>query len=415
MKAKQNSERGQAMIMIVFGFIGIVAMVALTVDGGNVFLDRRQAQNAADTAAYAAALANLNSQSISQAGLGRAADNGFNNDGVSSTVTVNNPPIAGCGGVSSPYAGDNQYIQVIINSFVDPYFAQIIGINQMENCVESIVRARPAYVAPLFDGHAVVGLAPTGCSVSLQGNTDTIINLSGLFTNSNFCNNSGSVELTTPYLNVVGTAYYNQNATINTTINYNQTRYPYPPVIDVPTPTCSGSYGNVDWTGDADTKTRMLTPGIVNGNFPPNLGGGQKVVALQSGIYCITGNVSLNDDLQGAGILLYVPNGSVSANGNGTLNLSAMTTGPYADMLIYAPITNNSSFTINGSSSNSYTGTILAPGANVTINGSSGTFALNSQIVAYTVTFSGSSEIRITYNDGDNYDESHPAAIELTR
>jgi uncharacterized membrane protein len=58
MKSK-HSEKGQALILIAFGIVTLIGFTALAVDGGRVFSDRRNAQNAADTSALAAALAEL--------------------------------------------------------------------------------------------------------------------------------------------------------------------------------------------------------------------------------------------------------------------------------------------------------------------------------------------------------------------
>ena len=58
-KHKANFERGQALILIVLAMVGLAGMAGLVVDGGNLFLDRRNAQNAADSAALAAALTRI--------------------------------------------------------------------------------------------------------------------------------------------------------------------------------------------------------------------------------------------------------------------------------------------------------------------------------------------------------------------
>ncbi len=49
----KKSEKGHAIILIVFAIIGLIAMTGLTVDGGMAYADRRQAQNAVDAAASA--------------------------------------------------------------------------------------------------------------------------------------------------------------------------------------------------------------------------------------------------------------------------------------------------------------------------------------------------------------------------
>ena len=48
-------QHGQAIVLIVVGIVGLIGMTALAIDGGNAYSDRRHAQNAADTAAFAAA------------------------------------------------------------------------------------------------------------------------------------------------------------------------------------------------------------------------------------------------------------------------------------------------------------------------------------------------------------------------
>ena len=55
-----KSERGQALIIFALAAIGLFGIVGLAIDGSAKFSDRRHAQNAADTAALAAALAKAN-------------------------------------------------------------------------------------------------------------------------------------------------------------------------------------------------------------------------------------------------------------------------------------------------------------------------------------------------------------------
>ncbi len=48
-----RAERGQAVFIMVFVLVGLLAMLGLAIDGGTVFLERRRMQNAADAAALA--------------------------------------------------------------------------------------------------------------------------------------------------------------------------------------------------------------------------------------------------------------------------------------------------------------------------------------------------------------------------
>ena len=49
----RSTERGQALVVMVFAIIGLLVVLGLAVDGGIVFLERRRMQNAADAAALA--------------------------------------------------------------------------------------------------------------------------------------------------------------------------------------------------------------------------------------------------------------------------------------------------------------------------------------------------------------------------
>jgi hypothetical protein len=52
---KNRNERGQSLVIIAIAFLALVAMVALIIDGGSLYLNRRNAQTAADAAALAGA------------------------------------------------------------------------------------------------------------------------------------------------------------------------------------------------------------------------------------------------------------------------------------------------------------------------------------------------------------------------
>ncbi len=52
---KRKYERGQSLVMVALILAGLIAVAALIVDGGNIYLNRRQAQTAADAAAMAGA------------------------------------------------------------------------------------------------------------------------------------------------------------------------------------------------------------------------------------------------------------------------------------------------------------------------------------------------------------------------
>jgi len=98
-------------MLVLFGF------AAIAVDGGLLQNRRRDAQNAADSAAMAAAWASCHNQDSVAAGLASASDNGFSNDGTSSVVTVTDL--------------GNHSAEVVIAATDDAQFSKAIGNEQL--------------------------------------------------------------------------------------------------------------------------------------------------------------------------------------------------------------------------------------------------------------------------------------------
>src|SRR6185436_8978638 len=157
---KIQLEQGQALVMIAIALIVLVGILGLVIDGGNAFLDRRRAQNAADSAALAASVTRIRGEADwVAAALTAAANNGYDSDGVKNVVVVYSPPTDG------PFAGNVEYIQVIITSHVDTYFAKVIGRSDVTNIDQATARSKPSEVKELLHGLAIVSLAPTSnCS-----------------------------------------------------------------------------------------------------------------------------------------------------------------------------------------------------------------------------------------------------------
>ncbi len=425
---KNVSEKGQALILILFGIFGVIALTALAVDGGHAFADRRQAQAAADTAVLAAALAKVNGYNWQSAALARAAENGYAAAGPLSTVTVTSPPTSGkysCAQIdSTPPAGDacTEYVQVTIISSVQTWFAPLVGVNTLTNQVNAVARAKPAVTQPMFFGHAMVSLNKTACrAFEFAGSSTTTITSdtgAGVWVNStcatalansaqqSFYQGSGLVSA--PSISVVGGAYYDPADITLTASGAVSTGATQITNIQItwPTPTCTG-------TAEEDGSSGQMKSGNYTSNapFPPN---GIKV--LQPGVYCISNaNVDITSDLKGEGVMLYVQTGSVSMSGNAKIELSAPTTGQFAGLLFYLPPTNNKSFIVNGNNESSWSGMMLAPASHIQMNGSGKPNGVNSQIIGDTVTVSGDGAVQIHYSDSQNYDGTTPPQIELTQ
>ena len=421
MKHSFPGKRGQALILIVLSIVGMIGMVALAIDGGNAFSNRRSAQNAADTAALAGALAKVKNQNWSAPALARAASNNFNNDGTSNTVTVTNPPGASCNGTVlnprdpiDPTDTASNYIQVIIRTTISTYFAPVVGITQLHNCVEAIARAKPATVGPLYNGFAIVGLAPNGCdAVNISGNSQLQISGGGIFVNSNEdCglkfNGDPQVDMSDAGISMVAGSYTvsgNPQLAIAGGINGSAAPFPYPPPANMlPNPICSSA---------AIRSGNTMNPGSFTGTFPPN-----GVDTLNPGTYCIDGDFRLEGSharLTGSGVTIVMHSGGITWNGSAEVNLTAPTSGPYAGLLFYAPMSNSSAMSINGNSNSFLQGTIFFPAAPLDFNGTGQIQTSHTQIIAYTVALGGTNDTQIEYRDADNWDAPIPPVIGIYR
>jgi len=182
---KRSFERGQALIIIALAAIGLFGIAGLAIDGSAKFSDRRHAQNAADTAALAAALAKVKGASITDwkfAAKERAASNGYDSNFVTNTVNVYSCDETGsdCG----HNAGDSNYVRVAINSKIKTTFARVIGINQTQNTVEAIALSKSGYDGPAFGGNSLVSLALSGNGYDAHGTPTWNITGGGIMVNS---------------------------------------------------------------------------------------------------------------------------------------------------------------------------------------------------------------------------------------
>ena len=415
MKPNVNtSERGQAIVLLAVGFVMLLGFTALAIDGGMVYADRRQAQNAADSAALAAALAIVNGQDWSAAALNRANTNGYDNNGVTNTVQVFYPPASG------QYAGDTEYVQVIIIADVDTALIHFVYSGPVQNTVEAVARAKPGSVGPLFNGDAIVGLKPEGCDVVWKhGNSKTTVTGGGIWTNSNdpncafrYVGGAGSLSVPAPHsINVVGGASYS-GGTPDATVVEGAPQFPYPPLVDIVEPTCSGE---ASW----DPATNTLSPGNWSGNFPPD-----RDTTLAPGIFCITDTdfrLNANDTLVGNDVLIYMAaGGNIHWSGQAEITLAGRSSGEYKGLLLYVAHQNyaspgNCRLTINGSADSTFVGTIYAPTCDISFLGCAENTGFRSQLVGYTVEVGGDTDLDIFYDADENYEADLPPEIELTK
>ncbi len=431
------SNRGQVLIIFVFAIIGLIGITGLAIDGGIIYTDRRQAQNAADAAALAAAVESVTQQKggasnctdlttpstcgalVQTAALNRAAADGYGNDLVTNTVEVHIPPIDGTYSQSSVGYNPNDYIQVIINTTVNTFFARVLGIGQLHNRVEAVARATFSPTGSLYSGDSLVVLNPyddgncTGDMV-IGGNGNVVLNGGGIFVNSNNSCAAYREGSNCPTVTLENGATISVYGTVNTTgcktppspIGKATSQYLYPPDPGPLSPSLipPAACNQTPLPSQPDPVQSGFTdyyPGHYTSQMPPT-----KNSVLEPGVYCFDSLIKLSNSyaLEGTGVFLYFTPSTASKVidiTGGLIQLSAPTSGPYAGYLIYVDTndwTSHPACDITGGTSDVFQGVIYAPACNVTINGGSSPTGYTAQIVAYTLQISGSTTLNFTYD-----------------
>lgn len=410
---RKNAERGQTLIIIAIALVVLAGLIGLVIDGGNAFLDRRNAQNAADSAALAAALARIRGgKNPTTVALASAAQNGYSNDGAISTVTVYIPPASG------PNAGDVEYIQVVIVSRVKTYLAGILGWRQITNEVQAVARSKPSELKQLLNGPALVSLAPkSNCgserSFWLQGEVSLEIMGGGVFINSNnpdcalIQEGAAKIHLEGAYrINVVGGASIQKAQFLTPGITVGGVPIGYPPPFFMPAVDCGDEEAIVSEDG-----TSMSPGNWGEENFPP-----EGVTSLEPGTYCLRGDfvVGPGRTLTGTDTVFKVERGEVNFSPQAAISLGAPTSGDYFGLLLYLPLDNNNPVMLDGGVGTIMRGTVLAPGSRVTINGSSPQHKYHSQIIGYAIEIKGQHKVDIIYKNSENFDSLSMPEVQLS-
>jgi Flp pilus assembly protein TadG len=400
-----NSERGQAIVYLVLGLVVFLGFVALAIDGGMALADRRHEQNAADAASLAGggkAALDMDSSKITSgnwscaklsanailnhaevAAYNRAKDNNFTLTYPRGT-SLHNYASATCSD-----SGKYMDVSVEISATTQANFLQLVFPKALHNEVEAVTRVYPR--GPLAFGNAIVALNGDTCSgsqngVMFKGNGDSIINGGGVF--SNGClEGAGRPEIT------VNGAGYNWGAQY---ISGNAAWTPTPPTL----PTSSRISAEDYYIKEPDC----------NGHWVTNTDINRKGVEIGPALYCFHGDFSTqaNDVIVGHGVTFYVE-GKITLNGNDKTVLEAPPQGAkigIPGVVFYVPPKvgvacpdKTKEVIINGTSGLIFTGVVIAPCSNITMNGTTGIVTYNNQVIGYNVFITGNAEVDINYDE----------------
>ena len=424
--SRARRRRGAIVILLALLLLAIVGALAIALDCGQLLDDRRQVQAAADAAALAAAtqlfvhypaieasnFTNYDpSGAAATAAQASATANGFPNDGVTSTVTVNLPPQSG------PFRGKATYVEVIVTYYQQRAFSRIWGTAATPVVARAVGRGRWAATKDgiiVLDPTAKDSLNASGTgSVTVTGGASVLVDSS----DGAAAAITGGGSMTAPEFDVTGGSIGNFNGTVITGVPPTPDPLRYLPVPTVP------PYGTLTSTAVTDSKGKVIgynytmTPGRYTSlpNFTPNdtVTLGQASANNAGGIYYLdgTGFTSTGATIQmdpntSGGVMIYNnPSGtsnsqgiSISGNSSGTVNLSALTSGPYVGILFWQSRTAPQTMSITGGGNFTMVGTFYAADALLTISGS-GTATIGSQYISRTLNLGGNGNITINYSD----------------
>lgn len=386
-------ESGSYAIVLALVMPVLIGTAGLGTEVGWWLYLHKNMQSAADSGAVSAATAGSNLLPEANA---VTATYGYANGVNSVTVRVNQPPATGS------YATLAQAVEVIVTQQQPRLLSALFGSDPIT------ITARAVAVSNSGQG-CVLALDPTYSPAAKVSGNGTM-NLIGC---NLYDNSSGG-----PALDVTGTTTISANmvgvvGSISGTSNITATngvRTGIRPVADpyanFSPPSCS-SYVSSKITINSNGKNKALTPGTC-------YSGGVSVQAgytlnLDPGVYYFYGSkgdlsVQGNATITGTGVTLIFTGStadgwaSAGIGSNATVNLTAPTSGSTQAMVVYADRkmpTRQTTFNLTGGATQYFGGAIYLPTQDLNFAGGTSSTTSCTQIIADTVTLSGSSNLTV--------------------
>jgi hypothetical protein len=369
-----KSEQGQAIVLLVLLITGLVAIAGLAIDGGRLYSARRNAQNAADNAALAGALAMCSNTNGGTAALASASTNGFNNNGTTNTVDINVPPATG------PNAGDSDYIEVIIDSSETGTISRLVFTGQLAYRARAVGHCIEGNT-PAGDGYAMIVLHTEGGSGF--SNAYDRYTLKSKFGGLLRVNGNTYVDSASPD----AYAYYGSGSSCGTPISNYGVKASYASVVGGTYihSGCSSAYltatpvTGVEPMGDplaalvppsnpaGTCTTYSLTSGSANlspGEYCSITVSNSAQLTLTPGQYYVSGNILVQDSarLTVNNSLIYQSAGRITFQENAIVTMSSPTSGVYDGLALWMDghnagagdddcdlaVYDNAKFTVNG-------------------------------------------------------------------
>jgi hypothetical protein len=348
---KRRSQLGQTLALFVILLPGLLAVCALGLDAGNLYVERRQMQAAADLAALAGARLLPNAVTATAKAQSIATANGY-----ASTVTI-----------TTPYSSDASKIEVRITRPVSTLFLPILGVSQLDVSARGVARQQ---ILPPSGTPFVLMAGSSSCvgnpadTLQWQGSTGTITGIvhsnsgikmtgsSNRWTGGTFYGCTGAYT-NTGSSNVISPAPV-ITAALPYPINYTWNDYCASPTYYNASGTWDLAANGAWWVGGTKTSKR-LNPGVycadgATGAITLNVQGTNATnvtFVARTTVKITDSNFFITPNKLGTAIVAY-------GTGNQTINMAAAAG---AAGVLFAP-NGEANFAANGGGT--YTGSIIA-------------------------------------------------------
>ena len=395
-------KRGTVLVLVAVALVPIFGIMAVTLDMGLLLTQRRRIQATTDAAAMAAAdmlfQSYMQSKGVdsngkaAQAALSVAAANGFNNNGTTSSITVNIPPTSG------NFAGLPGYAEVIATYLQPRSFARIWGAGP------DTVSARSVAIGQWAGGQlGILLLDPTGRQ-SLSGSGGGSLNANAkVIVDSNdsaAAATNGGGALTAPEFDITG-GYSGSgfNGGVKTGVSPTPDPLAYLPQPNPNTMTVQSTKKLTFTNG-----TQTLSPGVYQGGIDVS---GQASLILSPGIYYMQGggfSFTGQGSLLALGVMIFnapqksSDNVSIQGSGKGAVNVTPPSSGIYQGISIFQDRNATTSMNISGNGNFSFLGTFYAASALLKVSGNSSGNLIGSQYISYDLSLSGNGGVQIVWN-----------------
>jgi hypothetical protein len=375
------NDKGNIAVMAALTMPMVIGGAGLGVETGYWYYQQLSLQQAADAAAYAAALEHHegNEGEMETSAQAAAELNGF--DAAADGLAMAWPATA--------YPSDERSVDIELTRAVPRAFSALFGTDPINITVRSTARYDPSVNACLL------ALSNSGTGVAISGNasmsiTGCVVSANSIAANS--ITSQGASSATMPCMTTAGevvlTSAVHFTSCDAAMTNLPPAADPYQDLL-LPTPgSCK------PWPAG----TAVHTPGTYCGNLP---GIHNRVHVFGAGTYIFdNADLAVNGSMGGGmscpdGCTFVFMNGSnITMNGNPTISVVAPTTGTYAGMLFVGDQSAETHI-FNGSAASNMTGTIYMPGGAVQYNGNFSGFNGCTQVVANTIAWSGSTTINV--------------------